>query len=720
MKSFLILTGTLVLAASGAFAQSTGNPPPASTAVPGTSEPQPRTPAAQPPSQSAPSGAQATPAAPTTNTVASGVGKVPDHDAGNWINYGGSNAADHFTPAAQITPQNAGKLEKVWEFHTGDKEPPASEGIEYAFENTPLKVGDNLYVCTPSQMVIDIDPSTGTQKWRFDPKVKKAALQNVYDATCRGVAYWEAPPGTPQCPRRIIYGTTDGRLLAVDADTGKPCTSFGDNGAANLLQGIGDTIPGFFSANSAPTIVNDVVVLGHQVVDNQKLNAPSGVVRGWDALTGRMLWAWDMDRPDQSGPPPQGKTYSRSTPNVWSMIAGDDKLGLVYLPMGNRAADYWGGGRTPQEEKYSSAVVALDVKTGKPRWSFQTIHHDLWDYDLGSQPTLVDWPTADGTVPALIQASKRGELFVLDRRTGKPLMPVEEKPVPQGTSEGDHTAPTQPYSVKMPEFSGDTLKASDMWGISPIDQLWCRIQFQKARYQGEFTPPVEAKSGSWIEYPGDNGGMDWGGIAYDPSNKILVVNSNRMPDMKVKVPRDKVKAKPIGERSQKEMGELGGPQVGAPFGIVSNKWISPLGDPCIAPPWGFLSGIGIPSGKLLWKKPIGTAAANGPFGIPSHLDITIGTPNNGGSVVTKGGVTFIAATLDDYIRAFDTKTGKQLWRDKLPAGGQATPISYVEKGRQYVVIAAGGHHFMDTTLGDSVVAYALPENAVSTGSTAGK
>ncbi|MCB1474663.1 MAG: pyrroloquinoline quinone-dependent dehydrogenase [Rhodobiaceae bacterium] len=641
------------------------------------------------------------------------VGTVPEHDATNWVNYGGSNAADHFSPADQITPQNVGKLEKVWEFHTGDKEPPADQAIEYAFENAPLKVGSNLYVCTPSQIVIDVDPATGKEKWRFDPKVKKEALQNIYHAACRGVAYWQAPEGTQECRTRIIYGVSDGRMLAIDAEDGTPCTSFGENGTVDMLAGIGEKVPGFFSPNSAPTIVDDVVVMGHQVVDNQALDAPSGVVRGWDALTGKMLWAWDLDRPGQYGPPPEGKSFTRGTPNVWTMIAADKELGLIYLPMGNRADDYWGGGRTEQEEKYTASLTALDVKTGEPRWTFQTVHHDIWDYDLGSQPTLVDWPGKDGPVPAVIQASKQGEIFVLDRRNGRPLMPVEEKRVPQGTSEGDHTAPTQPFSTAMPAFSQDRLTGASMWGVSPIDQLWCRIQFQKARYEGTFTPPVEGKSGSWIEFPGDNGGMDWGGISYDPINKVLVVNTNRMPDLKVKVPREEVKAKPIGQRPEGEKGSLGGPQVGAPFGINSGKFLSPIGVPCIAPPWGYLSGIEIPSGKLLWKKPLGTPADQGPFGISSHIRIPIGTPNNGGSVVTAGGVTFIAAALDDYIRAFDTRTGEQLWEARLPAGGQANPISFTEGGRQYIVLAAGGHHFMRTKLGDSVVAYALPENTAA-------
>jgi quinoprotein glucose dehydrogenase len=411
--------------------------------------------------------------------------------------------------------------------------------------------------------------------------------------------------------------------------------------------------------------------------------------------------------------PPPGETYARGTPNSWTAASGDDELGLVYLPMGNSAVDYWSGSRSPLENEYSTSLVALDVTTGKPAWHFQTVHRDVWDYDLGSQATLVDFPTANGEVPAIVVPSKQGDLYVLDRRTGEPLTPVEERPVPQGGVEPELRSPTQPHSLyhtlQKPE-----LTERDMWGITPIDQLVCRIQFRKASYEGMYTPPTSDRH--FIEYSGYNGGSDWGGISIDRERGVIVANYNDMPNYNRLVPRaeadrlgwaprDQVRGSPSGAEG------AGDPQAGTPFAIdVNAGWRMPFTRLlCKEPPYGGIRAIELATGRTLWDRPFGTARENGPFGLPSKLPIDIGTPNNGGSVITAGGLVFIAAATDNVFRAIDIDTGESVWHDVLPAGGQATPMTYEAGGRQYVAIVAAGHHFMETPVGDYVIAYALPE-----------
>jgi quinoprotein glucose dehydrogenase len=476
---------------------------------------------------------------------------------------------------------------------------------------------------------------------------------------------------------------------------------------------MGTAAPGMVSITSAPTIVRGVVVTGHQVLDGQRRNAPSGVIQGFDAVTGELRWAWDLARPDRNGRPPEGETYTRGTPNMWTTASGDEQLGLVYLPMGNSAVDYWSSSRSPAENAYSTSLVALDVTTGKPAWHFQTVHVDVWDYDLGSQATLVEFPSANGPVPALVLPTKQGDMYVLDRRTGKPLFGVEERPVPQGGVEPERRSPTQPFSLYH-TLQKPVLTERDMWGISPIDQLACRIQFRQASYGGLYTPPTAGRH--WVEYTGYNGGSDWGGIAIDPQRGVIIANYNDMPNHSELVPRAQADAMGWAPRDEVR-GDFGGaegagdPQIGTPYAVdVNAGWRLPFtGLLCKQPPYGGIRAIELASGKLLWDRPFGTARRNGPFGIPSGLPIEIGTPNNGGSVVTAGGLVFIAAATDNLIRAIDIETGETLWKDVLPAGGQASPMVYEIDGRQYLVIMAGGHHFMETPAGDHVIAYALPK-----------
>ena len=476
--------------------------------------------------------------------------------------------------------------------------------------------------------------------------------------------------------------------------------------------GIGSNPPGMLSITSAPTIVRGVVVVGHQVLDGQMRDAPSGVIQGYDAVTGELRWAWDMVRPDRPGLPPEGETYTRGTPNMWTTASGDEELGLVYLPLGVSAVDYWSGSRSEPEKEFATSLVALDVESGKPVWHFQTVHNDVWDYDLGSQATLIDFPAGQGTVPALLLPSKRGDIFVLDRRTGQPLTGVEERLVPQGGVEPEQRTATQPFSLYHTLQKPD-LTETDMWGMSPIDQMICRIQFRTANYQGIFTPPTTAP---WVEYSGYNGGSDWGGIAVDPRRGVIVANYNDMPNHNRLVPREEADRLGWAPRDQAR-GEIGGAegagdlQAGAPYAInVNAGWRLPFtGLLCKQPPYGGIRAIDIATGETLWDKPLGQARTNGPFGIPSMLPVTIGTPNNGGAVVTASGLIFIAAATDNLIRAIDIDTGKVLWTDVLPAGGQATPMTYEIDGRQYLVIMAGGHHFMETPVGDALVSYALPK-----------
>lgn len=631
----------------------------------------------------------------------------------DWPAYGGTYSARRFSPLTQINAANVGHLRRAWLTHTGDLPKSDFAKDKYGAENTPLKIGDTLYVCTPKSLVIALDPTTGREKWRFDPGVDDKAIP--YTAACRGVSYY-APPGAapgPACATRIVDGTLDARIFEIDAQTGRPCPGFGQNGEVDIKAGMGQVTPGMVSITSAPTIVRGVIVTGHQVLDGQMRWAPSGVILGYDAVSGALKWAWDMKRPDITGLPPAGQTWSLGTPNSWTTASGDEALGLVYVPMGNSAADYWSGLRSNLENQYAAALVAIDVATGKPVWSFQTVHKDVWDYDLGSQATLADYPTAAGPVPALILPSKQGDIYILDRRTGRPLTPVQEQAAPQGGVEPAQRSPTQPHSLFHTLRKAD-LTERDMWGMSPIDQMVCRIQFRLAAYQGFYTPPETSRR--WVEYPGYNGGSDWGGVALDPTRGVIIANYNDMPNYNRLIPRAEADRKGWAPRGQERGGKMasgaegaGDPQAGTPYAIQVNAgWRLPFtGLLCKEPPYGGIRAIDLATGRTLWDRPLGSARNNGPFKIPSMLPIEIGTPNNGGSVVTAGGVIFIAAATDNLFRAIDLKTGRTLWTDALPAGGQATPMVYEMGGKEYVVLVTGGHHFMETPVGDEVIAYAL-------------
>ena len=635
---------------------------------------------------------------------------------GDWAFYGRTPKGDRFSPLDQINTGNVKSLKLAWKFETGDHMRPGEDkggtdaGHEFNFEDTPTKVGDTLYICTGHSWVEAVDAATGKLKWKFDPHANTDP--DVYLA-CRGVAYYQAPAGTATpCPRRIIAPVLDARLMALNADTGKPCADFGNNGFVSLTEYLGHVPAGFHFVTSEPLVLNNRVMLGGWIYDNQAENEPTGAVRAFDPITGKLVWAWDLGRPEgqQVVHPTSGQQMTRGTPNAWGVYTADPKLNLVYLPLGNATPDYYGGNRRPFDDKYSSSIVALDITTGEPKWHFQTTHHDVWDMDIPVGPSLVDVSDGHGgTVPALIQSTKRGEFFMLDRRTGKPIAAVREKPVPTNGLPGDRMSPTQPYSVGLPSLTPKNLTEASLWGATPIDQLMCRIQFRQATYEGQFTPP---QLGPTIVYPAFDGVIDWNGASIDPERKILVALANYIPFMITEDKRTAIPAGKVppwnGQGNEPKIAAGYAPQYGTPYVGEVHPWLNPLGVPCNPPPWGTLTAIDLTTRRIVWQHPIGTTRDTGPFTTHVNLPLPTGIFNIGGEMITRGGLIFLGATADDYFRAVDENTGQVLWKARLPAGGQANPISYAVNGKQYVLIAAGGHGGLGTRTGDYVMAYTLP------------
>jgi quinoprotein glucose dehydrogenase len=632
----------------------------------------------------------------------------PAAQKGEWTHYGSSQHGTRYSPLAQITPANAANLEEAWTYHAGLQAPDSHSA--HQMETTPLMVEGMLYGCTPHSAIFALDPVTGKQLWRHETKIDLSAGGR---GVCRGVSFFRAPAGVSECATRILVGTVDNKLIAVDAKTGETCHGFGKDGSVDLSEGEGlePATRGWINPTSPPAIVHGTVVIGSYIIDNASTRVPPGVIRGYDAVTGVLKWAFDPGKPDQHAPLAPGQTYTPSTPNSWTAFSGDEALGLVYVPMGNGSPDYWGLQRTPENDRFSVAVVALEADTGVVRWTFQAVHHDLWDYDLAAQPVLADFPTASGNVPALIQPTKTGQLFVLDRRTGKPLTKVEEKPVPASTIPGERWSHTQPYSVGMPSFIGSDLKESDMWGVTPFDQVYCRIRFRQATYHGMFTP---LRFGSSVRTPGELGGIDWGSVSVDESRNVVVVNSNLMADWDELISREQADREHLFTTRDPRAKDApkspyrGAAMEGTPYGLHFDGFLTPLGIPCQRPPYGYLAAVDLKTQKLLWQHPLGNAANSGPFGMALGLPLRLGTPNIGGSIVTGGGVIFIGATQDKYFRAVDEATGKVLWETKLPAGGHATPMTYLGRdGKQYVLINAGGASGFGTGAGDGFIAYRL-------------
>jgi quinoprotein glucose dehydrogenase len=638
--------------------------------------------------------------------------------AGDWPAYGGSLRGNRYSPLTQITPANVGGLEQVWRFETGDTK-TGSDPDEFTYEVTPIKVGNLLYVCTPHNLVIALDAETGRQVWRFDPKIR--ASKDMQHLTCRGVSYHakdavaEQASGT-DCAQRIIMGTNDARLIALNALTGRPCAGFGNNGQVDVWPGQAGQERGWWQITSPPVVTRDLIIFGGAVFDNKSTFMPSGVIRAYDVRTGSPVWAFDPGNPGKTSPRGTEGSFVPSSPNSWSMAAADEELGLVYVPMGMAAIDQWGGRRTPATERFATSVLALHIASGQLRWVFQTVHHDLWDMDVPAQPSLVDLTLPRrGRVPALVQSTKTGDIYVLDRRTGQPVFPVEERRVPGGAPPGDRLSPTQPFSSVsfMPK---ENASEAGMWGATMFDQLACRIKFKGLRYEGPYTPP--SLQGTLV-YPGNFGVMDWGGMAIDPQRMIAFAHPNYIAFVDRLIPSGPVAPRfrahgdkpptPADQNDEPSSASVAGynPNAGAPFAVALNPFLSPLGLPCQSPPWGYVAGLDLSSGKVTWKHRNGTIRDQSPVPVP----IELGVPSLGGPMVMAGGVAFLGSALDYYLRAYDTETGEELWKARLPAGGQASPMSYWSKasGRQFVVIAAGGHGSLGTRKGDSIVAYALPQ-----------
>ncbi|MGB7803215.1 MAG: glucose/quinate/shikimate family membrane-bound PQQ-dependent dehydrogenase [Buttiauxella sp.] len=638
----------------------------------------------------------------TDAVAATASSSIPDAD---WPAYGRNQEGQRYSPLKQINDKNVGELKEAWTFQTGDVKRPSDPG-EITNEVTPIKIRDTLYLCTAHQQLFALDAATGKQKWKFDPRLDtNPSFQHV---TCRGVSYHEAtadnatPDVVSDCPRRIILPVNDGRLFAINADNGQLCESFANKGILNLQTNMPVTTPGMYEPTSPPIITDKVIVIAGAVTDNFSTREPSGVIRGFDVNSGKLLWAFDPGAKDPNTIPGDEHHFSLNSPNSWAPAAYDAKLDLVYLPMGVTTPDIWGGNRTPEQERFASSIVALNATTGKLAWSYQTVHHDLWDMDMPSQPTLADITVNGQTVPVVYAPAKTGNIFVLDRRDGKLVVPAPEKPVPQGAAKGDYVTPTQPFSDLSFRPKKD-LSGADMWGATLYDQMVCRIIFHNLRYEGIFTPPSEQGT---LVFPGNLGMFEWGGISVDPNRQVAIANPMALPFVSKLMPRgpgNPMEAPKDAKGSGTESGIQ--PQYGVPYGVTLNPFLSPFGLPCKQPAWGYISAVDLKTNEVVWKKRIGTVRDSSPLPLPFKM----GMPMLGGPISTAGNVLFIGATADNYLRAYNMSNGDKLWEARLPAGGQATPMTYEVNGKQYVVISAGGHGSFGTKMGDYIVAYALPD-----------
>jgi quinoprotein glucose dehydrogenase len=595
-----------------------------------------------------------------------------------WPNYGNDSGGTRYSGAKQIDRHNVDRLQVAWTYRTGALEQKTEMIRKATFETTPILVEDKLYLSTPYNHVLALDPQSGKLLWEYDAHVDLS--KNYSEVTSRGVSAWvdpKAKKGQP-CRLRIFLGTIDGRMVAIDGDNGKLCYEIDlTRDAATQTDWTGG-----YQVTSAPAIADGLVITGSSIADIWKTDTGRGIVRAFDARNGQLRWTWDPIPWAENTKPRTGAG------NAWSTLSVDPKADLVFVPTGAAAPDYYGGLR-PGDNKWANSVVALRASTGKFVWGFQVVHHDLWDYDVASQPTLFTWK--DGT-PAIVINTKMGHVFVLNRLTGAPLLPVEERPVPQSDMPGEQTAPTQPFSTI--SLVPERITPADAWGPTPEDVAWCRNKIQSLRWDGMFTPP--SLKGTLI-FPGNVGGVNWGSAAYDPERHIMVANTNRLIAWVRMIPQEQLKAEKEQDQDNRIFGEFGN-QEGVPYGLYRSFVFSPHKTPCNAPPWGTTEAVDLYTGQKVWDTPLGTL-------IPGQQT---GSVNLGGPMMTAGGLVFTSAAIDMYLRAFDSDTGKELWKYQLPAGGQATPMTYVFRGKQYVVIAAGGHGKLGTKQGDYVMAFALP------------
>ena len=600
----------------------------------------------------------------------------------------------HHSASSQITPDNVVRLAPAWTHRNGDMAAERGSPSSVSAQSTPIllprEAGEHLVYCTPFNRVIALDPRSGRERWVYDPQVPRTS-ERPY--RCRGVAYAEVPQvdAAVACRHRIYTVTVDRRLIALDARDGKPCKGFGNRGEVTLVEhdryGLEKV-----SSSSPPVVANGVVVVGSSIIDFAFAEAPRGAIAAYDADTGAPRWTFD----------PLAGVAGTGAGNAWAPLAVDAGSDLVFVPTSAPSPDYYGGLR-PGRNDHANSVVALRLSTGEVAWSFQLVHHDLWDYDTPAQPVLFDWRGRDGRrVPALAQVSKQGFVFILDRRDGQPLFPVQERPVPASTIPGETAWPTQRFPTLPPPLLRTRLTPDDAWGLTFWDRNRCRDAIAGLHNEGIFTPLAERPT---LLFPGSLGGANWGGGAYFPERQWLIVNVNAAPFV-AQLIRGAVAATgqdhPVA--GQKTMYVT---MQGTPYTLAVGPLLSPLGIPCTAPPWGKLVAVDLAQGSIAWEAPLGSVHEMGPFPLPWHIDW--GTPNLGGGLVTDGGVFFIAATMDRQFRAFDVRDGRQLWAYTLPVDATATPMSYTLHGRQYVLINAGGHAMYNRGTGDYLVAFALPE-----------
>lgn len=624
-----------------------------------------------------------------TGTVRNPAGQL----ASDWRHYGNTPGGTRFAAIDQINTDTVSGLEEVWRYRTG---------LEEDFKATPLAVGGRLYLCGAANVMMALDAETGEEIWRYDPGISPPD-EHQYAITCRGVAYHEAADGYDgECPSRIVTATVAASLIAVNAETGELCSTFGENGIVDLREGMGEHLPKEYYHTSPPTVAGDRLVVGGLVLDNQRLGLPSGVVRAFDAFTGELAWAWDLGNPGNSGLPGDGERYTPGTPNVWSVMSYDPELDLVYAPTGNANPDYFGGVRRDFDDRYSSAIVAIDAATGEERWTFQTVRHDIWDYDVPAQPVLVDVERDGERVPSVAVPTKMGEIFLLDRRDGTPVYPIEDRPVPQDPELGEYLADTQLFSP-LPNFH-PFRHEKDMWGLTPIDQMVCRIEYRMMRYEGMYTPPT--RSGTLIA-PGNFGGFNWGSVSVDADNGLLVAAPMLLAHRLLLVTPEQVAeagplaAQLLGEEhpAVRMEPDAPAPQIDPedPYNYEQVRYyglpmpfMSRLGTavPCFEPPWSQIAVIDLNTKELLWSRPLGDMSDAGPFNLRSGLPIDVGTAVRAGTMTTRGGLTFISSTMDSTARAFDVRTGEERWSADLPGNGQSTPMSFVspQSGRQMVIV----------------------------------